>query len=689
MGVPGNGAVSWHRYGPMTCRPCHVTTTREAHIAVTSLEIERQTPFEDGASFGDVGPYELLEGTAHFAVDPLSDVNTPITDIELAPRDADGMVRFSSDFVLLRPANPEKGNGALLLDVVNRGNKTILKNFNSADPNLQPFEPIQSGNGFLMRHGYTLVWCGWQPDLPSTPGLVGMRTAPEALGPDGRSLQGNILGWYQVDLPTDTLRLSHSDHRTHPPVDPEEPTAALYASDHPNDAPTVIDRGSWTFVEGGPSDADEWLLHMPSGFQPGRIYQLVYRSTGSVIVGLGMAAVRDIASFLKHAGPDGNPVAGAIDHAYAFGRSQCGRFLRQYVHAGLNEDEAGRMALDGIIAHVAGAMRGEFNLRFGQPSKDICFICPELFPFTDTPQLDPLIAETGSMLTRLEERGSVPKIMFINTSSEYWRGDAALIHTNLEDMSDAPEHESVRRYHLAGTQHGSGEFPPLERRAGDGVRGQLPFNTVDYNPLLRAALDSLHLWVTTGKPAPPSEHPSLDAGTAVETSALAPRFLALPGVRPPARPTQAMRLDNGPESHLGRTTTLPPDLGQKYPALVSDVDSGYNEVAGIRLPDLQAPVATHTGWNLRHPESGNPGLIMGVSGGLSGWTLPFPATRTERESTGDPRPSIEERYASRDEYLQQVQDAARRLVDQRFVLEEDVPEIMEKATTRYDYFTTG
>ncbi len=672
----------------MTCRPENVTTKWEAHIAVTSLEIVRRTPFEGGVSFGDIGPYELLEGTAHFAVDPLAYINTPITDIELAPRDPDGRVRFSSDVVLLQPADPKNGNGALLLDVVNRGNKTILKNFNSADPNLQPFEPIQSGNGFLMRHGYTLVWCGWQPDLPETPGLVGMRSAPEALGPDGRPLQGNILGWYQVDVPTDALRLSHSDHRAHPPVDPEEPTAALYVSDHPNDAPTLIDRGSWTFVEGGPSGADEWLVNLPSGFEPGRIYQVVYRSAGSTIVGLGMAAVRDIASFLKHAGPDDNPAAGAVDHAYAFGRSQCGRFLRQYVHLGLNEDEAGRMALDGIIAHVAGAMRGEFNLRFGQPSKDICFICPELFPFTDTPQRDPQTGEAASLLARLEERGVAPKTMFINTSSEYWRGDAALIHTNLEEMSDAPEHESVRRYHFAGTQHGSGEFPPRERRASDGVRGQLPFGSVDYNPLLRAALVSLHRWVSTGAPAPPSEHPSLDAGTAVETSTLAPRFAALPGVRPPARPTQAMRLDYGPESHLSRTTTLPPDLGETYPALVSDVDDAYNEVAGIRLPDLRVPVATHTGWNLRHPENGNPNIVMGVSGGLSGWTLPLPATRAERESSGDPRPSIAERYASRDEYLQQARDAARRLVDQRHVLEEDVPEIMKQAAARYDYFTT-
>jgi hypothetical protein len=659
-------------------------------VTVARLEIERRTPFEGGVSFGEAGPYELLEGTVHFAVAPLWDVNRPITDIELAARDSGGNVRFSSDFAMLRPADPDKGNRALLLDVVNRGNRTVLKNFNSADPHSEPMAQIQSGNGFLMRHGYTVAWCGWQPDIPDTPGLVGMRTAPDALGPDGMPLAGDILCWYQVDASTDVLPLSHSEHRTHPPVDPGEPGAALYVSDHPNDAPKHIGRESWSFVQGGRSDPDEWCVSLRSGFQPGRIYQLVYRSAGSTIVGLGFAAVRDVASFLKYAAAgDGNPAADAIDHVYAFGRSQCGRFLRQYVHLGLNEDEAGRIALDGVIAHVAGGMRGEFDLRFGQPSKDICFICPELFPFTDTPQRDPVTGETGSMLARLEQRGVVPKLMFVNTSSEYWRGDAALIHTDLESMSDAPEHGSVRRYHFAGTQHGSGEFPPLARRPSDGLQGQLPYNSVDYNPLLRAALESLHRWVSKGEPAPPSKHAVLDTGTAVESSSLAPRFAVLPGMRPVARPTRATRLDYGPESHLGRTTTLPPHAGESFPALVSDVDADCNEVAGIRLPDLEAPLATYTGWNLRHPENGNPGMVMGLSGGLSGWTLRFPATRTEREAAGDPRPSIEERYASRDEYLKLVNVAARRLVEQRYVLGEDVPEIMEKAGQRYDYFTAG
>jgi hypothetical protein len=426
---------------------------------------------------------------------------------------------------------------------------------------------------------------------------------------------------------------------------------------------------------------------MPSGFEPGLIYQLVYRTIGSAVVGLGFAAVRDTVSFLKHAPTEtGNPCADDIEYAYAFGSSQSGRFLRQMIHLGLNEDEEGRLALDGIIAHVGGGMRGEFNLRFGQPSKDVCFIIPELFPFTDTEQVDPVTGNVDSLLTRLDERGKIPKIMFTNTSAEYWRGDAALIHTDLETMTDAPESESVRRYHFAGTQHGSGTFPPLDVRPQDGIRGQLPFNSVDYSPLHRAALVNLDRWVSKGEPAPPSQHPSLSQGTAVESVVLLDRFAELPGVRVPSQTTRAMRLDYGPDTSQGRTTTLPAIEGEEYPALVSNVDTDYNEISGIRLPVLTVPVATYTGWNLRHPSIGNPGLYIGITGGLAGWTLPFPVTRSDRESSGDPRLSIEERYINQEDYLARVEKAGQSLVEAGYMLTEDLERVVGDAALRYDHF---
>ena len=663
------------------------TRQRGIGMAVTKIEISSRSDFADGSVFGDVGPYEYLEGTSHFAVDPMNERNRAITDLELAPRDANGKIGFSAHFAMLQPVYPERGNRRLLFDVVNRGRKTALS-LNDVPGSTDLLAPLQAGNGFLMRQGYTVIWCGWQADVPPTPGLIGLQ-APEAIGPGG-PLTGGILCQFQCNAPTQSFLLSHRGHLPHPPVDLDDPNATLTVRDLPNSPPEAINRGDWSFirVEDAGGEVEPSHVYMPQGFQPGKIYQLVYRTKGSTIVGLGFAAVRDTVSFLKHASAsEGNPCSGSIDYGYAFGRSQSGRFLRQMIHLGLNEDEEDRIALDGIIAHVAGGMRGEFNLRFGQPSQDVCYITPELFPFTDTEQKDPVTGETGSLLARMEERGKVPKMMFTNTSAEYWRGDAALIHTDLETMQDAPESQSVRRYHFAGSQHGAGEFPPVEVRASDGIRGQLPFNSVDYTPLLRAALENLDRWVSTGEPPPPSRHPSLSDSTAVVSASLLDKFAKLPGVRVPPQTTRAMRLDYGPETHLGRSTLLPAREGEEYPALVSDLDDSYNERSGIRLPDLTVPVATYTGWNLRDASIGNPDLFIGITGGLARWTLPLPATRSVREASNDPRLSIQERYRSREEYLRRVEAAGQQLLDEGYMLAEDLERVVERAGSKYDYFT--
>jgi hypothetical protein len=493
-----------------------------------------------------------------------------------------------------------------------------------------------------------------------------------------------MLCQFQADEGVSMFYLADRQHLPHPAVDVHDPDAILQVRDHPNAPARPIRRDAWSFVqiEGEPHP---YYICLESGFEAGKIYQVVYTTRGSSIVGLGFAAVRDILSFLKYASTtDGNPCAGTLDYAYAFGSSQSGRFLRQLIHLGLNEDEAGRMALDGIIPHVAGGMRGEFNLRFGQPSKDVCYIIPELFPFTDTPQTDPVTGQTGSLLARLHTHGKVPKIMFTNTSAEYWRGDAALIHTDLVHMTEALESDAIRRYHFAGAQHGIGVFPPITVRPTDGIRGQLPFNTVDYTPLLRAVLTNLDRWVTLGTPPPPSCHPRLADGTAVLSKTLAAVFAKIPGVWFPPQTLHALRLDYGPETHLGRTLQLPAVEGEAYPALVSAVDTDGNEIAGIRLPDLTVPLATHTGWNLRHREVGNPDLVIGITGGLAGWTLPFPATRADREATGDPRLAIAERYLSREDYVRQVRVAAQALVDKGYLLAEDIARVEEGAGQRYD-----
>ena len=655
-------------------------------MAVVRIDITKREPFANGEAFDRTGPYEYLQGTVHFAVDPMHPRNGVVTDLDLAPRQADGTVGFTADFAMLQPADAERGNRRMFFDVMNRGRKTVMPRFNDAPDIADHTLPPNPGNGFLMRQGYTVVWCGWQADVPKIPGLMGL-LAPEASGPHG-PLQGRILIQFQVNETTSQLLLSDREHTPHPAADVNETGALLQVRDHPNGPATEIPRSAWSFAQAD-GDAAANYVHLHAGFEPGRIYQLVYTTRGSRVVGLGFAAVRDIASFLKYGDADGNPCRGRLDYAYAFGASQSGRFLRQMLYHGLMEDEQGRLALDGVIPHVAGAMRGEFNLRFGQPSKDVCFIIPEMFPFTDTPQTDPLTNRQGSLLDKAEARGKVPKVMFTNTSAEYWRGDAALIHTDLEAMRDQAESPFVRRYHFAGTHHTSGLFPLCGWRASDGMRGQLPFNTVDFNPLLRAALINLDRWASDGVPAPASRHPSLNDGTGVPSDSLAPAFAELPDVRFPPEVTRAWRLDYGPDTGHGRTLRLPAGEGETYPALVSDVDADANERAGICLPDLSVPLATHTGWNLRHESVGNADLVIGITGGLAGWTLPFAATRADREASGDPRRSIDERYASREEYLRRVRAAAHELIAAGYVLAEDLPRLVNAAALRYDAFRNG
>ena len=289
----------------------------------------------------------------------------------------------------------------------------------------------------------------------------------------------------------------------------------------------------------------------------------------------------------------------------------------------------------------------------------------------------------------MEESGNVPKIMFTNTSAEYWRGDAALIHTNFAEMRDADESENARRYHFAGTMHGSGTFPPQSIRVMDGLKGQLPYNAVDYAPIQRALLTALDEWVRDGVEPPPSLHPSLDDGTGVESYTLRETFERLPFATFPPRVTRAHRLDYGDETHLGRTIKLPAERGEEYPAIVSNVDDDGNELGGIRLPSVSVPLATNTGWNLRHPDNGNPDLVIGITGGLAGWTVPFAKTEGDREESGDPRASIETRYESSEDYVARVREAASAMVAARYLLDEDVEREADAAETRYEYWMNG
>ncbi len=650
-------------------------------MAVTALEIKTCSPFAQGKTFGDVGPYQQLDGTVRFAVDPNRPANAGIADLQRAPRDAHGLVRCSADVRLLQPVALQRGNQRLLLDIVNRGNPTVLTNFNSAVGRLEP------GNGFLMRQGYTVVWCGWQDDVPATPGLIRI-DVPEAVDADGKPLAGKIAVTFQPDTRVSVQLLSDRLHRPHPARDLDDHDATLTVQDHEDAPPHTIPRQQWSFarLEGGRVVPDATHVHLASGFVPGKVYQVVYTTVGAPVIGMGLLAVRDMVSFLRYgSAQEGNPCAGHIQYTYSFGRSQSGRFLRHFLYLGLNQDEQDRTVFDGLIPLVAGGGRGEFNQRFGQPSNANKYSVKNLFPFHDTTQTDPDTGRTDGLLARLAARGKLPKIFFINTSAEYWGGHAALTHTDLDGKRDLAPSEAVRIYHFTGTQHGPGNLLLTDTGAADDSRAQHRPNSVDYRPLLRAALVHLDRWVTAGQTPPPSRHPRLDAGTAVPPVHTAATFQAMPEGHFPAHLRSIARLDFGTVIDEEIATILPPKVGKPYANLVSAVDADGNELAGIRLPDISVPLATYTGWNVRHPDIGGPSQTLS----LLGSTIPFPATRAERQASGDPRPAIAERYASKEDYLRRVKHAAEALVQQGYLLAEDLPTVTDQAAQRYDLFRTG
>jgi hypothetical protein len=629
----------------------------EEALMVTGLEIQSRSIVLDGKAFGDTGAYEKVSGTMRFAVDPAYPLHQRITDIALASANAEGRVEFSADFYLLKPVDMRKGNRRLLVDVANRGRKVALGMFNSTVRVPDPSTAEDFGNGFLMRQGYTVAWAGWQIDVPRRDGLIAL-DAPRANG---------IVGFIRCELrPNErvrTLPLADRYHIPNPVLDLDDREARVIVREHGGAPAVELPRDAWRFP-------DAAHIEVKGGFTPGALYDVIYRSANPPIVGLGFLAIRDVGAWLRWAdAASGNPCANEIERAYLFGVSQSGRFLRNLLFLGLDEDEQGRMVYDAVMPHVAGARRGEFNLRLGQPSLNATESVGSLPPFADE-----------QVFARLRERGRVPRICATNTSAEYWRGDASLIHTDTEGRRDVEPADFVRTYLFAGTQHTPGALPPLAADPNTGSRGHHRFNVVDYAPLLRAALVNVDRWVTDNTEPPPSAFPRLADKTAVEAENLATFYGKVPGMRFPERVAKPARVDFGPAMEKG-IPLYPPQIGAPYRTYVSAVDEDGNDVAGIRPPELAAPLATLVGWNPRHADTGAAGDLMAMLGS----TIPFPLTRADRQRTSDPRASIEERYASKAAYLERVREVTRRLIASRYVLADDLEAIVDRASRVWDW----
>lgn len=651
-----------------------------AHARVVRIRVDDRADLLQGKPFGLAGPYERISGRVFFAVDPEDPVNQIITDVEKAPRNPRGEVEFSSDFTVLKARRIEKGNGAVFFEVSNRGGKALLIYFNRASASLRQGTREELGDGLLFRQGYTVLWLGWQFDTPKRPGRIRLYTP--AATEDGQPLRGLVRCDFVVKEEVPHHILSDRNHIPYPAANLQAQENVLTVRDTVEGLRRTIPRSRWKFarLEQGRVVPDPTHVHLEGGFQPGLIYEAVYVSENPPVVGLGLAAVRDMISFLKYeSSPELSLPAGALNRAFAFGSSQSGRFLRTFLYHGFNEDEEHRKVLDGMIPTVAGAGRGSFNHRFAQPSRDAqpfaCFFYPtDIFPFTGVQQTDPETGLTDGLLTHAPRAQFLPKVFYTNSSYEYWGRAASLTHTSVDGRSDVELMDNVRMYVIGGTQHGPGPFPPRVRR------GQEPTNPMDYKWPLRALLKALDRWATLGETPPPSRYPRIDQGSLVLPEAL--DFPALPGINLPQRIHKAFRVDYGPRFRTdGIVTRVPPKVGKAFPILVPAVDQDGNEVAGIRLPELAVPLATYTGWNLFNARTGPTHALSS----FEGCYIPFPRTEAERVEKGDPRPSIESRYRNRDEYLGRITQATLKLIDEGYLLEEDMAGVVARAARHWDY----
>ena len=653
-------------------------------MALSKLDILKREPYEAGRAFGDVGPYERIDAIAHFAVDPLRAANQTIVDLDRAERGADGKVHFSGDLTILMPVDASRSNRALLMQTPNRGHRIVTR-FNMAASQSEPTERIDPGDGFLFAHGWTVAWCGWQWDVPRPSERAGLQAplvpAERCTPPSQMQLR------IQPDADAPDLPLTDQHvgmigrHQRIAPLNLDDPDARLLVRQHPYSEASLIPREQWRFArdDNGKPAPDAHHIWLDGGFKAGLIYDILYTPETCPVVGAGLLAARDCAAYLR---ADARaPTAGRIDHVIGEGQSQCGRFLRTFLYLGLNVDESGRQVFDGVLAHVAGGRRGEFNHRYAQPSVQPTPSFGHLFPFADAPQTDPVSGRTAGLLDRLRDANALPKIIYTDSAAEYWRGDAGLAHTDLSSGADAEPPAGVRRYLFAATQHGPGSVP-FANQSMFGSHGANWFNIVDNRPLYRAALTNLRRWVAEGVEPPPSQFPRVADGTAATRAEVNAALASIPALQL-ATEADLMAihpLDLGEHAEAGVGAFPAKVAGAPYAARVSAVDADGNEIGGIRMPDVAVPVATHTGFNPRHPSTGGGAQLLDYLGS----SLPFAPTAAERQRRGDPRPSLEERYRDRDDYLDRVRQAAEDLAAQRFLLEEDIELCVELAAARYD-----
>jgi Alpha/beta hydrolase domain len=643
-----------------------LAATCSANARVTQIVIKTvESPTFGGRSFGDVGQYERISGQIIGEVDPNDPHNAVIVDIGLASKNPNGTVGYTTDFQILRPIDRAKGSGRLLYEITNRGRTNALQMFNDSRAGNDLDGAGDAGSGFLMRQGYMLLESGW--DLQQPVGKLFSIKVPVAKNPDGSTITGLATEEFVIDKgeTPERRRLNY------PAATADKSKASLTVRKNYADEPIPVPESEWDY-------ADDKLLSVklttgnfggPGSFGPTALYEFTYVARDPQVVGLGFAAIRDIASFLRGATADDkgvpNPLAGDVRYAYTFCSSQPCRGMHDFVRLGFNQPEgragaAPAKVFDSVLNWKAGPGGIFMNYRFGQPARThrqhIGRWTPEFqFPFADVKLTDPVTGETDYRQRRCEESKTCPKIFDANSSNEYWAKAGSMLHTD-SNGHDLPGVDNVRYYLFASFPHGGG--------AGPGICAQ-PRNPIRPNQTLRALLMDLDAWVSKGE-APPSDRlPRVADGTLAPPLPQAGLgFPQIPGVLYNGVHHTGDLFDFGKDFDKGMLSVLPPRLlGTPYPVLVPKTDADGNDIAGIRIPEVAVPVATYTGWALR--DDGHDGCDA------AGQRIAFAKTKAERMTSGDPRLSIQERYPDHATYVRAVTEAVDKLKAERLLLDED------------------
>ena len=602
------------------------------------LSIERNAL--EGRSFGDVGTYDLISARVSVAIDPADRRNAVIADVGMAPRNAAGKVEAVSDVKILRPSDPKRGNGELLYEATNRGHALASSVFNDAASN-ELSKAVDAGNGYLMRQGYTLVWSGWQGDLKSTPDTLAL-SVPTLTGVTGR---------ITAEFVFNNLTTPAVAQLAWPAADLD--TATLVVRARWNDPPASPADMSFRFV-----DASHVEIKRPAGFDGGALYQLDYLARDPKVLGLGFAATRDIVGFLRREPSSENPLAQgghpSIRHAYAYGQSQSGRFMREFLYLGFNEDLASRKVFDGILVHIGGARFTAVNMRFGLPESAPRHpqdpgATADRFPFTYSENANPFTGERDGLLKRCTRSRTCPKVIQVDSEYEWYNSKDSLLSI---DPAGKPLKlpANVRLFTMAGTPHIVRPSPLCV----------MPVNPLRHGPVLRAMLTNLAAWVDRGVTPPPSRTPDLAGGSLIAAENAAGQLsVPIPGL-----PYTGMHVVAAAED----LTVHPAKVLGQFKLYLPRLDADGMMMGGVRLPAIDAPKATYTGWNPQVPGNG-PTALCSLVGGV----VPFATTRESRIAKGDPRPSLAERYDTPSAYVERVDKVAQELVHSRFMLPEDLP----------------